>query len=73
MTWVAAESDGTPIEGFEYGTLVTWELTDGTPKTGMIIVQGTDKIGSVHKIQDDDNPEGEMVKISPQFVRRLSD
>lgn len=73
MTSVAAEPGGNPIKGFEYGTLVTWELTDGTPKTGMIIVQGTDKIGDVHKIQDDDDPEGEMVKISPQFVRRLSD
>lgn len=72
MTWVAAESDGTPIAGFEYGTLVTWELTDGTAKMGKIIVQGTDKIGSVHKIQDDDDPDGMMVPVPVAFVRRLS-
>lgn len=72
MTWVAAESDGTPIAGFEYGTLVTWELTDGTVKMGKIIVQGTDKIGSVHKIQDDDDPDGMMVPVPVAFVRRLS-
>lgn len=73
MTWVAAEPEGTPFAGFEYNTLVTWELTDGTPKTGRIIVQGTDKIGSVHKIQDDDDPEGMMIPVPVAFVRRLSD
>lgn len=73
MTWVAAESDGTPLAGFEYGTLVAYQMADGTERTGMIIVQGTDKIGSVHKIQDTDNPEAEMVAAAPQFVRRLSD
>lgn len=73
MTWVAAEPGGTPIEGFEYGTRVTWDRTDGTRPTGRIIVQGTDKIGDVHMIEDDENPSGELVKISPQFVHRLSD
>lgn len=73
MTWVAAESDGTPIAGFEYGTFVAYQMADGTERTGKIIVQGTDKIGSVHMIEDDENPDAEMVKISPQFVRRLSD
>ncbi|QEQ93611.1 hypothetical protein SEA_ZUKO_33 [Streptomyces phage Zuko] len=73
MTWVAADDSGTPIPGFEYGTFVAYQMADGSERTGMIIVQGTDKIGDVHKIQDDDNPDGELVKISPQFVRRLSD
>jgi len=73
MTWVAAESDGTPLAGFEYGTFVSYQMADGTERTGKIIVQGTDKIGSVHMIEDDENPDAEMVKISPQFVRRLSD
>ena len=73
MTWVAAESDGTPLAGFEYGTFVAYQMADGTERTGKIIVQGTDKIGSVHMIEDDENPDAEMVKISPEVVRRLSD
>ncbi len=73
MTWVAADNSGTPIEGFEYGTFVAYQMADGTERTGKIIVQGTDKIGDVHKIEDDENPDAELVKISPQFVRRLSD
>lgn len=72
MTWVAAESDGTPLAGFEYGTLVAYQMADGSERTGMIIVQGTDKIGSVHKIQDTDDAEMELVAAAPQFVRRLS-
>jgi hypothetical protein len=47
-------------------------MADGSERTGKIIVQGTDKIGDVHKIQDDDNPDGELIKAAPQFVRRLS-
>lgn len=73
MTSVAAEPDGTPLAGFEYGTLVAYLMADGSERTGKIIVQGTDKIGSVHKIQDDDNPDDEMVAAAPQFVRRLID
>lgn len=73
MTWVAAEQGGTPIEGFEYGTRVTWNQTDGKVKTGRIIVQATDKIGDAHRIEDDENPNGELVTLSPMFVQRLSD
>lgn len=73
MTWVAADTSGTPIAGFEYGTFVAYQMADGTERTGKIIVQGTDKIGDVHKIQDDDDPDGEMIAAAPQFVRRLSD
>jgi hypothetical protein len=74
MTRVAADDSGTPLAGFEYGTFVAYQMADGTERTGKIIVQGTDKIGDVHKIEDDDSPEGtELVKIAPKFVRRLSD
>lgn len=68
MTWVAADASGTPIEGFEYGTPVEWD-ENGKTVTGTIVVQGTDQIGDVHKIQRDDDPRGEMAKISPTFVR----
>lgn len=73
MTWVAAEPDGTPLAGFEYGTFVAYQMADGSERTGKIIVQGTDKIGSVHKIQPDDDPDGMMIPVAPQFVRRLMD
>lgn len=73
MTWVAAEPDGTPLAGFEYGTFVAYEMADGSERTGKIIVQGTDKIGSVHKIQPDDDPDGMMIPVAPKFVRRLMD
>jgi len=72
MTWVAADTSGTPIAGFEYGTFVAYQMADGTERTGKIIVQGTDKIGDVHKIQPDDDPDAEMIAAAPQFVRRLS-
>lgn len=72
MTWVAAEPEGTPLVGFEYGTFVAYQMADGSERTGKIIVQGTDKIGSVHKIQPDDDPDGMMIPAAPQFVRRLS-
>jgi hypothetical protein len=71
MSWVAADDSGTEIAGFGYGTRVTWTQTDGTVKTGKIIVPSTDRIGDVHRIVDDADPTGELVKLSPQFVNRI--
>ena len=70
MTWVAADTSGTKIPGFEHGTPVEWNQADGTVKTGVVIIQGTDKVGDVHKILDDADPLGPLVPIAPMFVRR---
>lgn len=71
MTWVAAEDAGTPLAGFEYGTRVEYDLTDGTTVAGKIVVQGTDKIGSAHGIElDTDVQPCELHWIGTGLVRR---
>lgn len=58
---------------FGYGARVEYDQTDGTVKYGTVIVPADpDEIGTVYKIERDEEPEGEMAKMAPQFVREIS-
>jgi hypothetical protein len=70
MTWVAAPDQGTELEGFGYGARVEFDLADGTTLHGRIVVPGTDRIGSVHKIDVDTDPAGSISRaVAVPFTR----